>query len=312
MGEYGVSGKDIKRTDTDDTEMGIQNIYTVKIPEGTSLIIMNQRITRMVTNNGGSVFQGIESSSGRTLTITLGSSKKPTDVIILKKSSAVEVKLARMAIIIDDVGVRNLDSMKRFCALDQTVTLSILPFRPYTAHAVKISRDTQTPYMLHLPMQPKSSKANPGEGVLLERDDRKTIHEKLEKAFKNVTGAKGFNNHMGSRATENVRVMESVMEYLSKNNLFFVDSKTSLNTVGYNMSTKQGVKSAIIDGFLDVKNDRDDIERRLTRLTDLALQKGRVIVIGHDRPLTLSVLEQRLPELEKKGITFVPASDLIR
>ena len=266
----------------------------------------------MVKEMGGSVFHGIESSNGRSLTLTLGSGKTTTDVVLLRKMPGVEVIKARMAIIIDDIGVRNPESGEKFCALEQCVTLSILPFRPYTKKMTVHARKTGTPYMLHMPMEPKSDKANPGKGVLLADDEKSVLLEKLRKAFVSVSGAGGLNNHMGSKITENVRAMEVVMEFLEDNNLFFIDSKTSQNTTGYPISKKMGVKSAIIDGYLDVENEEAAIEKRLERLAEQALTNGRVLVIGHDRPSTLAVLERKLPELEKRGITFVAAVDLLR
>ena len=112
--------------------------------------------------------------------------------------------------------------------------------------------------------------------------------------------------------TDNVRAMDFIMTFLAENGLFFVDSRTSLNTVGYATSTRLGVKSVIINSYLDVEDDEAYIEDRLEKLTAEALEKGQVIAIGHDRPNTLAVLERKLPELEKRGITFVPVSELIR
>jgi hypothetical protein len=161
-------------------------------------------------------------------------------------------------------------------------------------------------------MEPKSSEANPGEGAILVSDTKDAIFGKLRNAFRSVRGAEGINNHMGSKATENVRTMEAVMEFLSSNNYFFIDSKTSLNSAAYSVSQKSGVKSAVIDGYLDVADDRAAIEKKLDILAEKAITNGTVIVIGHDRPNTLAVLERKMPELEKKGIAFVKVEDLIR
>lgn len=312
MSGFGIGEKSISRVDRDVSKDGVRHIYTVKVPEKVSLILVNLKITTMAKDMGGSVFHGIESSDGRILTLSLGARKTPTDVVILKKYPGIEAILAKMAVIIDDVGVRNTETAANFCELDQTITLSILPFRPYTSQAVELARATKTPYMLHMPMEPKSSRANPGEGVLLVKDDKSVIRRKLLKAFRSVQGAGGLNNHMGSKVTENVRTMEIVMEFLSQNNLFFIDSKTTLNTVGYYISNKTGVKSAIIDGFLDVDNSETAVENKLELLAKQALTNGRILVIGHDRPNTLAVLKRKLPELEKKGITFVGAHEMIR
>ena len=312
LSEFGVEERDIKKKNADPAKDDVQHIYTVKIPEKSSLILLNMKISSMVKRMGGSVFRGIEGGDGAMLTLTLGASKQPTDILILRKIPGIELKQAKMAIIIDDVGFRSSESAGRFCNLGQVVTLSILPFQPHTKQDVELARETGTPYMLHMPMEPRSSEANPGEGVILADDEKSVIIQKLRKAFRSVNGAPGLNNHMGSKVTDNVRAMEFIMAFLAENGLFFVDSRTSLNTVGYATSTRLGVKSVIINSYLDVEDDEAYIENRLEKLTAEAFEKGQVIAIGHDRPHTLAVLERKLPELEKRGITFVPVSDLIR
>ena len=302
--ELGIDEKSIKREDADKTQNGVYQVYTIITPENASLTLINQKITAMAKNMGGSIFSGIEGSDGETLTVTLGAGKTPTDIVIFKKKSGVEPSRAKMAIIVDDVGIHNIKSTRRLCDLDQTVTLSILPFQPNTSRAVDLATDTKTPYMLHMPMEPKSPKTNPGEGAILTSDNEDLIMKKLNDAFKNVKGAQGLNNHMGSKVTENIRVVEVIMDYLSSNKYFFVDSKTSLNTVGYQTSYKTGVKSAIIDGYLDVSDDMDAIGKKLDHMADIAFEKGIAITICHDRPNTIEVLEKKLPELEKKGHCF--------
>lgn len=312
LSDFGVEERDIKRKDADQRKDGVRHIYTVKIPEKSSLMLLNLRVTLLVKSLGGSIFRGIEGADGTMLTLTLGASKQPTDIIILRKIPGIELKQAKMAIIIDDVGFRSSDSARRFCNLGQVVTLSILPFQPHTMQDVELARETGTPYMLHMPMEPRSSEAKPGEGVILDDDDKSVILQKLRKAFRSVNGAPGLNNHMGSKVTDNVRAMEFIMAFLAENDLFFVDSKTSLNTAAYATSTRMGVKSAIINSYLDNEDDEAYIENRLEKLATHAFDNGQAIAIGHDRSNTLAVIERKLPELEKRGITFVPVSALIR
>jgi len=312
LSDFGIEEKNITRKDTDPSIDTIRHVYTIRVPEKASLTLINQKITSMAKNMGGSMFSGIEGSNGKTLTITLGSGKIPTDIVLIKKVTGIELKQAKIAIIIDDLGIKSLNSAQRLCNLGQTVTLSILPFQRRTSQVVELAVETGTPYMLHMPMEPTSSKANPGKGAILVEDSKSQVIEKLEKAFDDVRGARGINNHMGSKATENVRSMEIVMNFLAAHNYFFIDSKTSLTTAGYRISQKSGVKSAIIDGYLDVSDDQAVIEKKLDYLAQHAFSNGHAVVICHDRVNTIAVLERKLPELEKKGIKFVEISELIR
>ena len=160
-------------------------------------------------------------------------------------------------------------------------------------------------------MEPKSRKANPGKGAIFTIDDKLVIHEKLKRAFKDVKGAHGLNNHMGSKATEDIRTMEFVTQFLNENNYFFVDSQTSRNSKGYDVSCITGVKTAKMSGFIDAVNDKANIEKRLEELTDFAFKQGSAIIICHNRLNTIEVLEKKLPELHKKGIKFIKVTDLV-
>ncbi len=312
LARHGISPNDIETEKADMPGGQINNIYNVTVPANASLTLLNLTLTRMTTDMGGEVYRGIESADGKSLTLTLGASKKPTDIIILKKSRKKRERVVKVAIVIDDLGIKDIDLAKRLCNLSEPVTLAILPFQRYTGKVIDLARDTDTHYILHMPMEPQNASVNPGKGALFASDDNATVRKKLEQAFRDVPGAEGMNNHMGSKVTESERIMETVMDILSDRKVFFLDSKTSHNTVGYKTSQKKGVRGAIISGYFDATHDREAIEKRFDALTDIALKNGVAIMLGHDHPLSVEVLERKLPEMKKLGLTFVPLRELVR
>lgn len=309
---FGIDDNDRERVEMDFAEDGVYYLHGVAVPENVSLTLMNTRLTGLVADLGGSVFQGLEGDKGKTLTVTVGSRGIPTDRFVFRKTKRLKANVGEMAIVIDDLGNRTLETAQRLCDLEQTVTLSIMPFRAHTGDVVKLAGKTGTPYMLHMPMEPQSKNDNPGKGAILVTDTDDEVVRKLEDAFGDVRDAAGMNNHMGSRATESKRVMDAVMRYLADNRLYFIDSRTSTKSCAYDRSQAAGVKSGRIDGFIDNSSESAVIEKRLRELAEQARKKGRVVVIGHDRPATVDVLERILPELEQSGIRFVSASGIIR
>jgi uncharacterized protein len=310
--KFGITENNIKskKPETFKDEIGL--IYIINIPEKVSLTLINLKITTMVEEMGGQVFLGKEGSGGRTLTLGLGAGKTRTDIVIFRKSrDLATIILPKVAVIIDDLGIKSVELAHRLCDIKQVLTIAVLPFQRYTSKVVDLARETKTPYILHMPMEPKSKDANPGKGALFAGDDRATVEKKLARAFKSVDKAEGLNNHMGSKATEDDRTMEYVMDYLHNNDNFFLDSKTSGKSVGYPVSQKNGVRGAVITGYIDVEDDKEYIEKRLEILIKHAEQNGYAIILGHDRPNTVSVLEKKLPEYEEKGIQFVRVSDLV-
>ena len=309
--ECGIDENVLTIRKADPLQDTVNKIYSVKVPETFSLTLLNLQISTRVRDMGGLVFRGIEGSDGKTLTLTVGVGKTPTDIIIFKKVPGIIAQAAKIAVIIDDLGIKSLDFARRLCNLDQIVTLSVLPFQRHTSEVVDLARETDTPYILHMPMEPKSNKVSPGEGAIFIGDDESEVRKKLAKAFRSVKGAKGLNNHMGSKVTEDVRTMEYVMNYLREQNNFFIDSQTSRNSIGYKISQKSGIKSTLISGYIDVENDKDYIQKRLATLVALALEKESAIILCHDRPNTIEILERKLTELQESGIKFVKVSDLL-
>jgi uncharacterized protein len=312
LSDYGISQKDIRRTESRSGASGLRRSYTITIPSTTSLTFLNLKVNAAARKIGGKVFSGTENADGQLLTLTLGSRTTPTDIVIFRKNPTFEVRQAKAAIIIDDVGIRSIENIKRLCNKGRIITLSILPFQPYTAQAVAFAALNEIPYILHMPMEPKSKSEIPGKGSILITDTEAVVTEKLSRAFKSVRGAQGLNNHMGSKATEDLQVMETVMNFLKSNDYFFIDSKTSPVSIGIVMSQRVGVKSAAMTGYIDSEGNRGDIENRLVALANEAFVHGPVIIIGHDRPTTISVLEKNIPKLAQKGIRFVPASDIVK
>ncbi|MEO7040185.1 MAG: divergent polysaccharide deacetylase family protein, partial [Candidatus Elarobacter sp.] len=123
--------------------------------------------------------------------------------------------------------------------------------------------------------------------------------------------ASGVNNHEGSRATADDRVMRAVAAVLAEHHVFFIDSRTNRATVAERDTLAAGVPSAQRDVFLDDVASVTDVEAQLRAAAELARSHGSAIAIGHPRAATLTAVRDLLPELAKDGITLVLASDLV-
>ncbi len=311
LGEMGIPENNLVSRAADEFQDNIRNIYTISIPQSSSLMLFNHALTRMTKAMGGDVIRGVEGSNGNALTLTVGVGKKSTDIIVIRKRTGTVSSAVRVAVVIDDLGIKSVDLARRLCNLDRGITLAILPFQNKTSDIVNLANKTGTPYILHMPMEPKSSETDPGRGAILSGDNAETIILKLDRAFREVPGTSGINNHMGSKVTEEERIMEHVIGYLRNRGGFFLDSQTSRVSVGYDLALKMGVRGAKISGYIDVEDNEEAIAKRIDTLTDYALKNGSAIILGHDRPNTVAVLERKIPEMENKGIRFVYLSELL-
>ena len=104
------------------------------------------------------------------------------------------------------------DYDKRFCDLQQHVTLAILPNAgPVTAIADR-ARKNGHDLLIHLPMEPDDYPAqDPGNGAIMAHYSEGEVRSVLQRALKRIPHAVGFNNHMGSKITRDERIMRTLL-----------------------------------------------------------------------------------------------------
>jgi len=216
----------------------------------------------------------------------------------------------RLAIILDDVATDPAAADAIF-ALHYPLTLSVLPNHPRSAQIAQEAHRRGYQVMLHLPMEslanetPESQELRPGMPPA-------EISSVLNAMLSTVPYAAGVNNHQGSLATSDPRLMANLMPALHSHNLFFIDSRTTAATVAYDAAQSSGVPCTFRNvPFLDDVQEIGAIRRQLEIAAKDARERGQAIAIGHPHPETLHALSEFLPEAEAQGIHLVHASDLV-
>ncbi len=216
---------------------------------------------------------------------------------------------ARISLVIDDLG-RSLRDLRQLANLGVEITYAVLPFESQTSQVVDELRREGREILCHLPMEPRNA-ANPGPGALRTSMSPKQLSRRTREALAAVPGAIGVNNHMGSSLTEDRRRMTSILEELQERRLFFLDSRTSAQSVGYELAQEMGIPTAQRQVFLDRDPSPEAIREQFERLLALARQRGAAIAIGHPYPSTLAVLAEMVPDSLEQGYEFVPVSFLL-
>ena len=219
------------------------------------------------------------------------------------------VQGVRVALVIDDLGT-SVDELHPLEGLGVPVTYSVLPYGDQTPEVVSELRQRRAEILLHLPMEPRNGE-DPGPGALLQGMSDEELKEKTLAALRAVPGAVGVNNHMGSKLSEEEGPMTAVLRILAARGLFFLDSRTSAQTVGYKVARELGVPAAERQVFLDGDPTPQAIEAQFQRLLALARTHGSAIAIGHPHPETLAALEREVPKARAEGYEFVPVSYLL-
>jgi polysaccharide deacetylase 2 family uncharacterized protein YibQ len=213
-------------------------------------------------------------------------------------------------IIIDDIGY-DAQIAGQFLGLDVPLTFSILPFSPFRERITKAASAKNIEIMLHLPMEPEGyPKTDPGLGALLTTMSPDALIHQLNEDIASVPGAVGVNNHMGSKMTTVSAQMYQIFSILKREGLFFIDSRTTVNTLCKPSARLLQVPFAERDIFLDHEETETFVRKQIRKLIETAKQEGRAVGIGHPHDVTYEVLKEMLPELQQE-IRLVPASELV-
>jgi len=218
--------------------------------------------------------------------------------------------LPSVALIIDDLGYDKKIAQK-FAQLDVTLTFSILPHSPFQQRIAQLARSKGLEIMIHMPMEPvEYPQVNPGPGTLLASMSPDELINQLDQNLDTLPGVKGINNHMGSRLTAESTQMYQIFSILKKRGLFFIDSRTTAESLCEPSARLFQVPFARRDVFIDHYLKADFIRNQIKELIRIAKKNGEAIGIMHPHSTTLKVLQEMLPDL-KGEVHLVPASKVV-
>ena len=216
----------------------------------------------------------------------------------------------RLAVVIDDAGL-DLESQRIYEEIGVPLTLAVMPNKMYTSEAAAEWSRYGMPVILHQPMEPVSGSGMEEKTILTSMSDE-AIRYMLKESLEQIPQAVGINNHQGSRATTDARVMRVVMNELSHRGLFFFDSRTNTTTAADSAAALYGVPYARNDLFVDNSADEGEIRAMIQEGANRAKARGSYIIIGHCRPHTAAAFRDIVPQLQAQGIEFVYVSSLLR
>jgi hypothetical protein len=215
-----------------------------------------------------------------------------------------------LAIVIDDAG-NSLADLEPFLEFDGPLTIAVLPRREFSREAAERAAAAGKEVILHLPMEPVSE-MDPGPGAIRVGMSSTDIAATVRSNLETVPGIRGVNNHMGSLATADPLVMDVVLQTLKDEGLFFLDSRTSVDTVGRLTARKYNVPYLERAVFLDNESNRDYIRNAVREGMEVAERKGHAVMIGHVMVTELvEVLNEMYPFIQDEGFDLRYLSELV-
>ena len=248
--------------------------------------------------------------------------KKKQKIILLfsclkAKPPAEEVPVIKaknkVAIIIDDMGY-SLGAIREITEIQKPLTVAILPFSPMAKETAQIAHRNRLEVILHLPLEAVNNEdGNNGiEGLIHSRMNQEEVLRAVDRSLDQVPYISGVNNHMGSKITTDETFMRTILERLKQRELFFIDSRTTTDSVAFDVAKTIGLPTAYRNIFLDNIVDETSIKKNLLALFKLAQKRGQAVAICHPTPQTLKVLRENLHLLDQYNLEAVPASRIIK
>lgn len=212
--------------------------------------------------------------------------------------------------VIDDAG-NNLRELEPFLRFPGALTVAVLPGLPHSAQAARLVREAGKEVFLHQPMEAVGG-ANPGPGAVYTGMSAEEARAVLEKNVREIGPIAGMNNHQGSLVTQDEEIMKVVLEFCRENKLYFLDSRTTADTVAPKIALDAGVKIAERNIFLDNEQDGNAIRGYLEQGLVIARAKNFAVMIGHTwSPELAGILTDSYAGLSAEGYVFLSVSEMM-
>jgi Uncharacterized protein conserved in bacteria len=220
-------------------------------------------------------------------------------------------KLGTVVFIIDDAG-NNLRELDPFLRVPGPLTIAVLPGLPHSAEAAKRIRAAGKEVFLHQPMEAIGGQ-NPGPGAIYSGMSAGEIRAVLKRNVDEIGPITGMNNHQGSKITMDTAAVETILAFCAENDLLFLDSRTTADTVVPGAAQKLGIKIGERDTFIDNEQDKESMIRYIVSGLAKARKTGSTVMIGHTwSPELAPILAEQYPKLIEQGYTIKTAGDIIK
>ncbi len=215
-----------------------------------------------------------------------------------------------LAIVLDDAG-HNLRELEPFLKFPGPLTIAVLPGLPYSAEAAKRIRAAGKEVILHQPMEAIGGQ-NPGPGAIYSGMGQEEIERILKTNLAQIGPVVGINNHQGSKITSDEKIMEIVLAFCKRNSIYYLDSRTTAETVVPAVAERMGIRIGERDVFVDNIQEKAAMIRFMEEGLQKAEKKGAAIVIGHVWSNELvATLQEMYPELIAQGFSLTTVSRIM-
>ena len=215
-----------------------------------------------------------------------------------------------VSFVIDDAG-NNLRELEPFLRFSGPLTIAVLPGLPHSAEAARRIRAAGKEVFLHQPMESLGGQ-NPGPGAIYAGMGEAEIRAVLAKNLAELGPVAGMNNHQGSKVTMDEKAVETILAFCRENSIYFLDSRTTAESVVPAVAARMGIRIRERDVFVDNIQEKAVMIRFIQDGMRKAEKQGAAVMIGHAWSSELAAtLEELYPELVEQGFSLSTISRIM-
>lgn len=212
------------------------------------------------------------------------------------------------ALILDDAGL--LPRTYGLIKLKKSINFSILPCQAYSNMWLnKLKKNKRHEILIHIPMAAYNNAASGLKpGMTLNQ-----ISKLFENWYSIIKYSKGANNHQGSLATGDTKLMRKFFKIFREYGLYFIDSLTTHKSKAYYFAKKNNIDTLKRNYFIDNEKSVAYISKMLKHALRHCVKYGYAVAIAHTTTKNLSkVLKKFEKHFTRNNVVFVKVSELFK
>ena len=188
-----------------------------------------------------------------------------------------------------------------------------LAFAPVTTDVATLAREAKADghtILVEIPMEPVNRTRDPGPLTLRVGDTPQNNLARLNQALARVPNADGASSYLGAKFNADIRSATPIVQALAQKGLFFFENEPTSRSVFQRLSANSRLPYA--RGIMKIDRGRgsSSIREALDALEQRAKQQGYAIGVGTTLRGTISTVALWAKAAEKRGVQFVPITEL--
>jgi polysaccharide deacetylase 2 family uncharacterized protein YibQ len=284
------------------------------VPRGRPLEWVVCALSQVTKGTSYAVSDCIVDEKKLSATITFSSHAKnnPRCMLTITCSERFYSGTARMALIVENLEDTSYQCAVSILSFSEPLSVSVMPGSKKAALIAQLADQHQKEIIIRLPMEPQGKvPAGFEQSAIMVHYSKDAILAIVSAAVKDIPNFTGFGNAWGSRACEDSRVMNIVLADVRKQHGYFIETKTTKNSVVASVATALDCPFSEVNARID-KKTAPDIAAELRRLGASAQASGTFVATAAASRQLWDALTAVRPWLKQAGVRLVFVSEIVK